>query len=101
MPTRAWTSEEDEAIRAACARSRKVGMVEEDDEGRRHENRAKRLQAIAEKTGRTLAAVRKRAQRIGARSYRPSWIINPAAARAQQREMLERLDEADRTKWTS
>ena len=94
MPTRAWTLEEDNAIRAACARTRETGMIEEDADGTRREGRAKRLQAVADATGRTLAAVRKRAQRIGARSYRPSWITNPAAAGARQREMLERLDEA-------
>ena len=96
MPPRAWTPGEDAAIRAACARTRATGMVEEDADGTRHEGRAKRLQAVADATGRSLAAVRKRAQRIGARSYRPSWVTNPKAARARQQEMLERLDTADR-----
>lgn len=96
MAARRWTAAEDAAIRAACARTRATGMVEEDADSSRHEGRAKRLQAVAETTGRTLAAVRKRAQRLGERSYRPSWITNEPAARERQRKLLAEAAAADR-----
>jgi len=41
MPARHWTRAEDAAIRAACARTRATGMVEEDTDG----SRQRKLQA--------------------------------------------------------
>ena len=81
QPVRSWTLEEDDAIRAACAENRSVGIT--DENGSAHpKGRARRLQAVADRFGRTLEAVRKRAQRIGERSYRPSRTRAPAAAKA-------------------
>ena len=77
---RPWTLEEDDAVRAACAENRSVGITDENG-SENPKGRARRLQAVAERFGRTLEAVRKRAQRIGERSYRPSWTRAPAAAR--------------------
>ena len=57
---RPWTFEEDDAIRAACAANRVTGLS--DDESPNPRLRARRLQAVADRFGRTLAAVRKRAQ---------------------------------------
>ena len=50
--------------------------------------RARRLQAVADRIGRTLGAVRKRAQRLGERSYRPSWsrAVSVAAGRQAERQ---------------
>lgn len=80
QPVRSWTLEEDNAIRAACEQHRAVGIT--DENGSAHpKGRARRLQAVADRFGRTLEAVRKRAQRIGERSYRPSRTRAPEAAR--------------------
>ena len=78
---RPWTLEEDDAIRAACAENRSVGITDENGASEHPKGRARRLQAVADRFGRTLEAVRKRAQRIGERSYRPSWTRAPEAAR--------------------
>ena len=88
MPGRPWTLEEDDAIRAACEQNREVGLTDQDGDGEHPQWRARRLQAVADEIGRSLAAVRKRAQRLGERSYRPSWLRNPAAARERQRRVL-------------
>ena len=81
MPGRPWTPEEDDAIRAACEQNREIGLTDEDGGGEHPRRRARRLQAVADRFGRSLAAVRKRAQRLGERSYRPSWSRSLAAAR--------------------
>ena len=81
MPGRPWSLEEDDAIRAAGRENRVTGLTDVDGSSRNPRWRARRLQAVADRFGRTLAAVRKRAQRIGERSYRPSWSRSPAAAR--------------------
>ena len=81
MPGRPWTPAEDDAIRAAVEANRSIGLTDEDGGGEYPRWRARRLQAVADEIGRTLAAVRKRAQRLGERSYRPSWTRNPKAAR--------------------
>ena len=81
MPGRPWSLEEDDAIRAACAANRTTGLTDVDGATRNPRWRARRLQAVADRFGRTLAAVRKRAQRLGERSYRPSWSRAPEAAR--------------------
>ena len=63
---RPWTAEEDEAIREAARATFEDGLtVHEDGET----TRAARLADVGERIGRSLAAVRKRAQRIGAFSY--------------------------------
>ena len=93
---RAWTPEEDDAIRAACSANRSIGLTDENGGGQGPRWRARRLQAVADRFGRTLEAVRKRAQRLGERSYRPSWRRAPsfAAGREAERE-YSRLRAAD------
>ena len=81
MPGRPWSIEEDDAIREACAANRTTGLTDMDGGARNPRWRARRLHAVADRFGRTLAAVRKRAQRLGERSYRPSWSRAPEAAR--------------------
>ena len=62
QPGRPWTLEEDDAIRAACEQNRSVGIT--DENGSAHpKRRARRLQAVAERYGRTIEAVRKRRRR--------------------------------------
>ena len=68
--TRPWSLEEDDAIRAACRENRTIGLSDVDGEPRNPRRRARRLQAVADRIGRTLGAVRKRAQRLGERWYR-------------------------------
>ena len=75
-----WTPEEDEAIRAAARDTLRKGLTRSLDERERafaagdlgalRPGYANRLRAVAEELGRTYAAVRKRAERIGATSYR-------------------------------
>ena len=68
-PLEVWTPAEDTLIRAAAEANRQPGGYTRDDfevgEARRF---AGRLAEVARQLGRTPAAVRKRAQRIGARS---------------------------------
>ena len=88
MPGRPWSLEEDDAIRAACVANRVTGLTDMDGATRNPRWRARRLQTGADRFGRTLAAVRKRAQRIGERSYRPSWTraVSVAAGRQAERQ---------------
>ena len=65
---RPWTPEEDDAIRAAARETRAAGTHVYAEDGR-FEGRAQRLRDVALQLGRSTAAVRKRAQRIGAFSY--------------------------------
>ena len=65
---RPWTPEEDDAIRAAARATRADGTHVYADDGR-PAGRVSRLRDVALELGRTPAAVRKRAQRIGAFSY--------------------------------
>jgi len=73
---RTWTPEEDAAIREAATLNRRLGITGFDlgdvQAGRRAMDDTYRneLRAVARSIGRTYAAVRKRAERIGARSYR-------------------------------
>lgn len=73
---RTWTPEEDAAIREAAQHTRKYGLVGFElgdiQAGRRAMDDPFRneLRHVAKMIGRTYAAVRKRAERIGARSYR-------------------------------
>ena len=67
---RLWLPEEDELIRQA-ARANYELSIKAGDVGRPRRGFANRLQDVAAKTGRSYAAVRKRAERIGATSYRP------------------------------
>ena len=71
MAGRAWTKAEDRAIRAAALNTREGGMtmLAEAPDGEWRIVYASRLRRIAERYGRTYAAVRKRASRIGAVSY--------------------------------
>lgn len=62
-----WTADEDEAIRAAAAVTFNEGLTLQ--EGERIGERASRFADLARRFGRTVDAVRKRAQRIGAHSY--------------------------------
>ena len=65
---RAWTAAEDDAIRAAARATFDGGLtVWADDAG--GPVRAARLADVARQLGRTVDAVQKRAQRIGAFSY--------------------------------
>ena len=88
QPGRAWTLEEDDAIRAACSANRSIGLTDENGGGQGPRWRARRLQAVAARFGRTLEAVRKRAQRLGERSYRPSRrrAVSFAAGQEAERE---------------
>ena len=88
QPGRPWTLAEDDAIRAACEANRSLGITDEDSAGEHPKGRARRLQAVADRFGRTLEAVRKRAQRLSERSYRPSWTRAPAAAVRHRDELL-------------
>ena len=60
---RPWTASEDAEVEAAATNNRNNGITEEVDY-------CKRLYHVAVKLGRTYSAVRKRAERIRARSYR-------------------------------
>ena len=64
----AWTPEEDAEIAEAAALNRRWGRY---DPARSYDQRwaVKRLQDVAKRRGRTVAAVYKRAQRIAERSY--------------------------------
>ena len=63
-----WTPEEDALIRAAAEATSDFGL------GGPAGRAARRLADVAERIGRTVDAVRKRAQRIGAVSYaRVEW----------------------------
>ena len=72
---RTWTPEEDAAIREAAAFNRRLGItgfeLGDIQAGRRAMDDPYRneLRDVARAIGRTYAAVRKRAQRIGAASY--------------------------------
>lgn len=81
---RAWSAEEDAAIRAAADATREHGLSVLDKE-RWQTVRAARLADVARRFGRTLAAVQKRAQRIGA----PSYAMHGSGRR---RSLLEGLD---------
>ena len=81
---RAWTAEEDAAIRAAADATRESGLTVLDRE-RWQTVRAARLADLAARLGRSVDAVRKRAQRIGA----PSYAMN---ASGRRRALLERID---------
>ena len=61
---RAWTTAEDDAIRAAARATHDDGLTLPDTAAR-----AARLADVARRLGRTVYATRKRAQRIGAWSY--------------------------------
>lgn len=73
---RTWTAEEDAVIRAAATDNARLGLTGFDlgdiQAGRRamDDPYFARLHHVAREIGRTYAAVRKRAQRIGAVSYR-------------------------------
>ena len=69
---------EDAAIRAAVQANRAEG-ISSLESGPERKWRARRLEAVVGERGRTLAVVRKRAQRLGERSYRESWRRRPAA----------------------
>ena len=72
MPGRPWTPEEDEAIRRAAAANMRHGLsaANAPDRTRNRFGPAARLRELAAEIGRSYAAVRKRAERIGAASYR-------------------------------
>lgn len=71
MAGRAWTSAEDNAIREAAAANAdwRLGIVNRDNK-RFGDAYERRLAKVAENIGRSYGAVRTRASRIGARSYR-------------------------------
>ena len=67
---RLWTRAEDDAIRKAVAGNRTDGLSAQWADFRRNGQRyANRLAHVARNIGRSVDAVRKRAQRIGADSY--------------------------------
>ena len=75
---RKWTPAEDMAIIEAAARTRRLGLtgieLGNSEEARRamdFGDYRRELARVAQAIGRTYAATRKRAERIGARSYRP------------------------------
>ena len=84
---RTWTPAEDAAIREAAARTRQHGItgfeLGDIQAGRRHMDDPYRneLRQVARQIGRTYAAVRQRAARIGARSYHRRQVNHPAAHR--------------------
>ena len=76
---RRWTIAEDDAIRAAAAVTRTVGLHPDGGaevlravcgEGQGGTGRADRLRVVADELGRTYASVRKRASRLGVHSIR-------------------------------
>ena len=81
---RPWTPEEDALIHAAAEATADKGL------GGPAGSSARRLAEVAERIGRTVDAVRKRAQRIGAVSYarvgwRQEWDRRNAAERKRRR----------------
>lgn len=66
---RTWTKAEDAAIRGAVRANRERGITADWPEWKIGQRHARRLAAVAERIGRTPAAVHKRAQRINAYSY--------------------------------
>lgn len=65
-----WTDEDDALVRDAAAVNLEQGLTIPSYAGGRHKMLlANRFECVAIMTGRTVAAVRKRAQRLGARSY--------------------------------
>ena len=68
---RPWTEAEDTAIERATFENAELGIVEFRPyrRARAKGDYAGRLERLAGELGRTYAAVRKRAQRLGARSY--------------------------------
>lgn len=64
---RAWTAREDAEIRKAARRSRRNGVRYADQPDGGYGPRA-RLREVAERIGRSYAATRKRASRLGVRS---------------------------------
>ena len=69
---RRWTENEDTAIERATFDNAQLGILEfrPRDRARVAGDYAGRLRTLAAELGRTYAAVRKRAQRLGAASYR-------------------------------
>ena len=67
-----WTEAEDTAIERATFENLELGILDFRPRGRARVagDYAGRLRAVAGELGRTYAAVRKRAQRLGAASYR-------------------------------
>ena len=70
---RPWTEAEDTAIERATFENTELGILNfrPRDRTRVAGDYAGRLERLAGELGRTYAAVRKRAQRLGARSYQP------------------------------
>ena len=66
---RRWTRAEDDAIRKAVAGNRTDGLSAQWADFRAGQRYANRLARVARNIGRSVDAVRKRAQRIGAESY--------------------------------
>ena len=85
-----WTPEEDEKIRAAAEENRRPGGYTAEGDWPRREY-AQRLAKVAARIGRTLAAVRKRAQRIGARSKKPHVSRNDAMRAGQRSGAMTEL----------
>ena len=68
MPGRPWSPEGNALIRDAAAENLAAGLKPAAGYDRR--GYANRLAAVADQIGRSYEATRKRAQRLGARSYR-------------------------------
>ena len=70
---RPWSEEENTAIKRATFENAEHGILDfrphPRDRARERGDYARRLERLAAEFGRTCAAVRKRAERIGARSY--------------------------------
>ena len=60
-----WQYWEDELIREAAGGNRALGLTQTEEKGY-----IRRMAAVADRTGRSVAAVRQRASRLGIRSYR-------------------------------
>ena len=69
MPGSKWTAEDDEALRAAAHGTYQHGLKSYGHHGRGSQY-ANRMRDVARRLGRSYEATLKRAQRIGACSYR-------------------------------
>lgn len=86
---RPWTPEEDAAIRQAAADTRAHGTHRLVEGARTRVERVARLKDLALELRRTPAAVRKRAQRIGAFSYEGQWDLFKSWDRLHRGEHAE------------
>ena len=94
---RPWTARDDEELAAVVRENRNYGIVRVDTPYNypvplRKDDYVRRLERFAEKNSRTYAAVRKRASRLGLRTYPTAWswqrlMCNPDPLRVPHTEV--------------